>query len=84
VGKKTAERLVVELKDRMPAGMVPDGTAPPASPAGGVRDDLLSALTNLGYQRHAVEKTIDRIVARADSSDFEVLLRAVLREMSRS
>jgi hypothetical protein len=31
-----------------------------------------------------VEKTIDRIVARADSSDFEVLLRAVLREMSRS
>jgi Holliday junction DNA helicase RuvA len=84
VGKKTAERLVVELKDRMPAGMVPDGTAAPASPAGGVRDDLLSALTNLGYQRHAVEKTIDRIVARADSSDFEVLLRAVLREMSRS
>jgi Holliday junction DNA helicase RuvA len=83
VGKKTAERIVIELRDRLPqdAAMPADATGP--APTGGVRDDLLSALGNLGYQPHAVEKTVDLVMRRAESQDFEPLLRDVLREMSR-
>jgi Holliday junction DNA helicase RuvA len=82
VGKKTAERMVVDLRDRLPpeAGVVAEEAR---APAGGVRDDLLSALGNLGYQRHNVEKTVDAIIRRTEGSEFEPLLREVLREMSR-
>ena len=66
IGKKTAERLVVELRDRLP-----DAATEPASVSdtgGDLRDDVLSALANLGYQRHAVEKTVD-VVLRARRAD---------------
>jgi Holliday junction DNA helicase RuvA len=81
VGKKTGERLVVELKDRLPAV---DGAAPEAAAdeGGDVRADLLSALANLGYQRAAVEKTVDKVIGRADARDFEPLLRDVLRQLA--
>ena len=84
VGKKTSERIVIELRDRLPEGIsAPDAAERPSPDGGGVRDDLLSALTNLGYQRHAIEKTVDVVIRRAASQDFEPLLRDVLREMSR-
>jgi holliday junction DNA helicase RuvA len=83
VGKKTAERLVLELKDRMPqAGL--GGVEPIVDAPASVRDDVLSALVNLGYQRHAVEKTTDAVLRRAESQEFEVLLREILRELSRA
>jgi Holliday junction DNA helicase RuvA len=82
VGKKTAERMIIDLRDRLPDAEAVTGGAAPQS-AGGVRDDILSALTNLGYQPHAVEKTVDLVIGRAGTSDFEPLLRDVLREMSR-
>jgi len=77
VGKKTAERLVVELKDRLPGGdIVPTA---PLKPGDDVRDDLLSALTNLGYQRAGIEKTVDKVLASAEDRSFEPLLRATLK-----
>lgn len=81
IGRKTAERLVIELRDRLP-----DAAAEPAAAAdgGGVRDDLLSALVNLGYQRQAVEKTIDAVLRKATSQDFETLLRDVLKSLVRA
>ena len=84
VGKKTSERLVLELKDRLPQtpGAEPD-TATPASADGDVRDDLLSALGNLGYQRAAVDKSVDKVLRTVESRAFEELLRAILREISR-
>jgi Holliday junction DNA helicase RuvA len=81
VGRKTAERLVLELKDRLPAEAGGEAAAAPAG--GAVRDDVLSALVNLGYQRHAVEQAVDRVVRRADAHDFELVLRDVLRELAR-
>ena len=68
VGKKTAERIGLELKDRLPH--VAAQAADPA-PAGGrpedhLRDDLLSALVNLGYQAAAAEKAIDRGLKASD------------------
>jgi Holliday junction resolvasome RuvABC DNA-binding subunit len=65
---------------------LPDEGAPTADqpePASGVRDDVLSALTNLGYQRHGVEKTVDAVLRRTESPEFEPLLREILRELSK-
>jgi len=82
IGRKTAERLIVELKDRLPEGAEPH--VDDAVPAGDdVRADVLSALANLGYQPHGVEKTVDRVLAAGDTRDFESVLRHVLREMAR-
>jgi len=82
VGRKSAERIVVELKDRVAklAGHPTDLTAPPADD---VRDDLLSALANLGYQRAAAEKAVDRALGKIDTREFEPLLREVLKALVR-
>jgi Holliday junction DNA helicase RuvA len=82
IGKKTAERIGLELKDRLP--LAPHAAGPaPAADAGEdqFRDDLLSALLNLGYQRPAAEKAIDRVVKDTDGIGFEQALRDVLRSM---
>lgn len=78
VGKKTAERVVLELKDRLPqpAALGPDVEA---GPDADVRADLLSALANLGYQQAAVEKTVDNVLRTAENRQFEPLLRATLK-----
>ena len=85
VGKKTAERIGLELKDRLPHALVGAAGAPvPAGEAGGgLRDDLLSALVNLGYHRAAAEKAIDRVVTRPEQGSFEENLRAVLKSLTR-
>ena len=62
VGKKTAERIVLELKDRVAALGVLRRRAPRPRPAPvPMRDDLLSALLNLGYHRPAADKAVDRV-----------------------
>jgi holliday junction DNA helicase RuvA len=82
IGKKTAERIGLELKDRLP--LEPHAAEPAATAAAGedqFRDDLLSALLNLCYQRPAAEKAIDRVVKHTDGIGFEQALRDVLRSM---
>jgi Holliday junction DNA helicase RuvA len=79
VGKKLAERLVVELKDKLD-----DFAAPPASgPSiqGPAAEDVLSALVNLGYQRPSAEKAIQQSVAKDASlgADFDSLFREALK-----
>jgi Holliday junction DNA helicase RuvA len=80
VGKKTAERIGLELKDRLPD--VPEGR-PGAAVQDDRRDDLLSALVNLGYQRAGVEKGLDRALSEMPQGTFEQLLKAVLKSLSR-
>jgi holliday junction DNA helicase RuvA len=78
VGKKLAERLVVELKDKLEDMAI----APPAVvSAGPAAEDVLSALTNLGYQRPAAHKAIETVVAKDKSlgHDFDSLFRATLK-----
>jgi Holliday junction DNA helicase RuvA len=82
VGKKTAERLVVELRDRLPDVAAAEPTAA-AESGDDLRDDLLSALGNLGYQKATVEKTVDKVLGVADPRVFETVLRQVLRELAR-
>ena len=81
VGKKTADRIALELKDRLSA-LVP-ASEPSAPGAGSMRDDLLSALLNLGYHRPAAEKAIDGVLGHEPDVPFEAALRAALRRLSR-
>jgi holliday junction DNA helicase RuvA len=81
IGKKTAERIGLELKDRLPATLVGGGADAAASlrPEDQLRDDLLSALVNLGYQRPVAEKAIDTVLRRSTGAGFEASLREVLK-----
>jgi Holliday junction DNA helicase RuvA len=85
IGKKTAERIVLELKDRLTQIAVPaaTGAAPPTSSADQLRADLLSALVNLGYHRQQAEKAIDTTVTANPNASFEHAVRAALRELMR-
>ena len=85
VGKKTAERIVLELKDRLPrpdVAAVALGAAAPA-PLDDVRDDVLSALINLGYHRPLAEKAVASAVKIAPEAGFERTLKQALRELSK-
>ena len=79
VGKKLAERLVVELKDKLDDFAVAPSVA--RSVAGAAVDDVLSALVNLGYQHAAAEKAIEQAVAKeaALGADFDGLFRGALK-----
>lgn len=75
VGKKTAERMVLELRDKLE-----DLTAAPApTPVSRMEEDVISALVNLGYQRSAAENATKRAVAKlGDDSGFEKLFRETM------
>jgi Holliday junction DNA helicase RuvA len=77
VGKKTAERLLLELRDRMPE---PESAGPAGDQApAGVRPDAISALVNLGYSRDVASRVVDRtLAAHAGSMTLEAVLRAAL------
>jgi Holliday junction DNA helicase RuvA len=83
IGRKTAERIVLELKDRLATLVVPAGAVAAASPADRLRADLLSALQNLGYHRPLAEKAIDAALKGAGDGTFETALRGALRELMR-
>lgn len=81
IGKKTAERLVVELRDKLDQ-LGPAGPAPSATPAGPnftpVDEDVLSALVNLGCPKPAAEAAIRRARAAGIGDSFEPLFRKAL------
>ena len=82
IGKKTAERIGLELKDRLPKSVqAAADAAKPATPEDQLRADLLSALLNLGYQRQAADKAIEKALTAASGATFEQALRSVLRAL---
>lgn len=91
LGKKTAERLVIELRDKMAALSSPaleEQLAAGASAAAPVsedtlREDTLSALLNLGYQRAAAEKAVTNAINEGGEISVELLLRRSLRHLSK-
>jgi holliday junction DNA helicase RuvA len=87
VGKKTSERIVLELKDRLPRAQIAAAAAGAiASDAPAVRDDVVSALVNLGYHRPLAEKAVDAALKTLGSSPdagFERMLKQALRELAK-
>jgi Holliday junction DNA helicase RuvA len=84
VGKKTAERIVLELKDRLPrvqVAAVGAGISDTDSPT--LRDDVLSALMNLGYHRPLAEKAAAAAIEATPGAGFERTLRQALRELAK-
>jgi Holliday junction DNA helicase RuvA len=92
LGKKTAERLVIELRDKMAALTSPalEETFAAAATAGGapvtedaLREDTLSALVNLGYNKPAAEKAIAQAMHEGGDLSVELILRRSLRTLSK-
>ena len=88
VGKKTAERLVIELRDKIGelAKGVPAGVATAAAGAIGADDvyeDALSALVNLGYQRAAADKALQQVRNDGVEPSVQKLLRAALQKLAK-
>ena len=90
VGRKTAERLVIELRDKMAALSSPaldeelaTQTARAPQTADTLREDALSALINLSYQRVAAEKVVAQAMAEGGDLSLELILRRSLRTLSK-
>jgi Holliday junction DNA helicase RuvA len=91
VGRKTAERLVIELRDKIAAlalteleGEAGAASGGPATPSEDfVRTDALSALVNLGYQRSAAEKAIGAAIDEGGEVSVETVLRRSLRRLAK-
>jgi len=79
IGKKTAERMVLELRDKLEAF-----AAAPARAVSPIEEDVLSALLNLGYQRPAAEKAVAAAAgANGKSASFETLFKQALSAINR-
>src|ERR1700728_1616261 len=81
VGRKTAERMVVELRDKLDAVTV-EVERPAASSPAGIEADVASALVNLGYDQRAAETAVAEAKREAGSASFEKMLRAALQSLS--
>ena len=81
IGKKTAERMVLELRDKLPAEGSGAIAAAPAMNA--VEEDVISALVNLGYQRPIAEKAVATSTKNGKSESFEVMFREALGALSK-
>jgi len=82
VGKKTAERLVLELRDKAQKLPLGAGLGRAVQPGPTPKDDLVSALANLGYSRAEAEKAVEPALKEDGAGRFEDLLRRSLRILS--
>jgi Holliday junction resolvasome, DNA-binding subunit len=81
IGKKTAERMVLELRDKLPEVSPSSTQAMP--PMSATEDDVLSALLNLGYQRAAAEKVLTALTRNGDPQSFDRMFREALSRLSK-
>lgn len=81
IGRKTAERMVLELRDKLPeSATISAPTTPAITP---IEEDVLSALINLGYQRAAAEKALATAAKEGTAKSFDQLFRMVLGRLSK-
>ena len=85
VGKKTAERLILELKDKIDSDILSDRDQQniPTKEKTTILDDALSALLNLGYRKPDVEKTLDSLIQSDNTLSVESLLKEALKLMAK-
>jgi holliday junction DNA helicase RuvA len=86
VGKKTSERIVLELKDRLPRAQMASAAGVTVEEAPALRDDVVSALVNLGYHRPLAEKAAEAAIKTLGSGSdvsFERALKQALREVAK-
>ena len=76
IGKKTAERLVLELREKMPGGRLPEANSTPSRDGHAQR--LIGALTNMGYRPAEAERAVESLGDRVSAEPLPSLLRAAL------
>ena len=81
IGRKTAERMVLELRDKLPEVTPTAMTTAPVLSA--TEEDVLSALVNLGYQRAAAEKALAAVAKDGNAKSFDQMFRSVLSRLSK-
>ena len=81
VGRKTAERMVVELKDKLESVAL-EAAKPAATSPAGAEADVISALVNLGYDARTAESAVAEAKREVGSTNFEKLLRAALQSLA--
>ena len=81
VGKKTAERVVVELRDKLDGHAVEVAAAPVAAPMTTAAEDVLSALVNLGYNRAIAEKAVAKSASRHPEGTFDDLFKECMKSI---
>lgn len=79
VGRKTAERMCVELRDKLEGF----GAPPAVAAHSAVEEDVISALSNLGFQRALAEKAVERVAPSAGGENFDAVFRAALAVLSK-
>jgi Holliday junction DNA helicase RuvA len=81
IGRKTAERMVLELRDKLDQFAAP----PVAAAATAIEEDVISALVNLGYQRALAERALARVAStrNGEKQSFEILFREALAAMAK-
>jgi Holliday junction DNA helicase RuvA len=79
IGKKTAERMVLELRDKLPEAGPTVHVAPSLN---ATEEDVLSALLNLGYQRAAAEKALAVVTKNGKAASFDAMFRDALAALS--
>ena len=83
VGRKTAERLALELKDKLSElNLQPETATTGESPKGGIKDDAVSALVNLGYKKAAAEQALKKVWRDEAKPSLEELIRDSLNTLS--
>lgn len=80
VGRKTAERVIVELRDKLAAAE--SAAAEPRAPRSQIEEDLSSALVNLGYDRRETERALEKLRRDGVPASFDAALRAALQQLS--
>jgi Holliday junction DNA helicase RuvA len=88
VGKKTAERMLVELKDKVAAILPPGleeraGGGAVAQTGDAMRDDVVSALVNLGYQKAQAEKAVGAVLKETPDANFSAALKRALQTLAK-
>jgi len=81
IGRKTAERMVLELRDKLPEAVPTNLPTAPALNA--TEEDVISALVNLGYQRAAAEKALAAVAKDGNAKSFDQMFRSVLSRLSK-
>ncbi len=83
IGKKTAERMVLELRDKLPASAGASDASTSTALASPVEEDVISALVNLGYQRAVADKALLAARGGRNQQSFDVLFREALGSLSK-
>ncbi len=82
IGKKTAERLIVEMRDRMQKNPITSDFSSPSKPGKGIASDALSALIHLGYQPLQAQKAVNSVIKEKDEEpELSALITAALKKL---